>query len=71
MVASLGLSKQVEFVRQVPRTEIPQWLGGFDLFLFTSIWPEPMARSVMEAMAAGLLVIGSAVGGQMEMLAAW
>jgi glycosyltransferase involved in cell wall biosynthesis len=27
-----------------------------------------MARSVMEAMAAGLLVIGSEVGGQVEML---
>ena len=68
MVVSLGLSEQVKFVRQVPRAEIPQWLGGFDVFLFTSIWPEPMARSVMEAMAAGLLVIGSEVGGQTEML---
>jgi len=68
MVTRLGLSEQVQFVRQVPRTEIPQWLGRFDLFLFTSIWPEPMARSVMEAMAAGLLVIGSEVGGQTEML---
>ena len=28
-----------------------------------------MARSVMEAMAAGLLVIGTEVGGQVEMLA--
>jgi glycosyltransferase involved in cell wall biosynthesis len=43
-------------------------LGRFQVFLFTSIWPEPMARSVMEAMAAGLLVIGTEVGGQTEML---
>jgi glycosyltransferase involved in cell wall biosynthesis len=69
MVETFGLWNQVEFVRQVPREEIPQWLGRFDSFVFTSIWPEPMARSVMEAMAAGLLVIGSEVGGQMEMLA--
>ncbi len=69
LVDAFGLSKQVEFIRQVPREEIPQWLGRFDCFVFTSIWPEPMARSVMEAMAAGLLVIGSEVGGQMEMLA--
>ncbi|MCX6043829.1 MAG: glycosyltransferase family 4 protein [Chloroflexi bacterium] len=68
MVETFGLRDQVEFIRQVPRAEIPQWLGRFDSFVFTSIWPEPMARSVMEAMAAGLLVIGSEVGGQMEML---
>jgi glycosyltransferase involved in cell wall biosynthesis len=36
--------------------------------LFPSIWPEPIARSVMEAMAAELLVIGSEVGGQVEMM---
>lgn len=68
MVVELGLSGHVEFVAKVPRHEIPAWLGRFDVFLFTSIWPEPMARSVMEAMAAGLLVIGSEVGGQVEML---
>ncbi|CAN5491490.1 hypothetical protein BH10CHL1_BH10CHL1_34040 [soil metagenome] len=69
LVEIFGLGNQIEFIRQVPREEIPQWLGRFDSFVFTSIWPEPMARSVMEAMAAGLLVIGSEVGGQMEMLA--
>jgi glycosyltransferase involved in cell wall biosynthesis len=52
----------------VPRAEVPAWLSRNDVFLFTSIWAEPMARSVMEAMAAGLLVIGSEVGGQIEMM---
>jgi glycogen(starch) synthase len=64
----LDISDHVKFVQQVPREQVPEWLGRFDIFLFTSIWPEPMARSVMEAMAAGLLVIGSEVGGQVEML---
>ncbi len=68
MVQDLGLEDRVTFVRQTPREEIPKRLGEADVFLFTSIWPEPMARSVMEAMAAGLLVIGSEVGGQIEML---
>jgi glycosyltransferase involved in cell wall biosynthesis len=58
MVGNYGLSEQVRFVPQVSRAEIPTWLSRFDAFLFTSIWPEPLARSVMEAMAAGLLVIG-------------
>jgi len=68
MVAQMDLRNHVKFADRVPRKEVPQQLGKFDIFLFTSIWPEPMARSVMEAMAAGLLVIGSEVGGQTEML---
>jgi glycogen(starch) synthase len=68
MLVQLDISDHVRFVPQVPREQVPEWLGRFDVFLFTSIWPEPMARSVMEAMAAGLLVIGTEVGGQVEML---
>ena len=68
LVGNLDLGKQIHFVRQVPRADVPGWLGRFDVFLFTSIWPEPMARSVMEAMAAGMSVIGTEVGGQAEML---
>ncbi|MFN8445495.1 MAG: glycosyltransferase family 4 protein [Caldilineaceae bacterium] len=67
MVDEQGLSQHIEFLPSVPREEVPAWLGKFDVFLFTSIWAEPMARSVMEAMATGLLVIGSEVGGQKEM----
>jgi glycosyltransferase involved in cell wall biosynthesis len=68
MVHELGIDDKVKFIAHIPRDKIPELLGSFDVFLFTSIWPEPMARSVMEAMAAGLLVIGTEVGGQMEML---
>jgi glycogen(starch) synthase len=68
LVSAYGLSAVVEFVGAVQRSEVPHWLGQHDVFLFTSIWAEPMARSVMEAMAARLFVIGSEVGGQTEML---
>lgn len=68
MVSELQIAEHVHFAGKVPRSEIPAWLSRFDVFLFTSIWQEPMARSVMEAMAAGLLVIGAEVGGQVEML---
>jgi glycogen synthase len=68
MVVQLELGDKVRFTGHVPREEIPALLGQYDIYLFTSIWPEPMARSVMEAMAAGLLVIGTEVGGQTEML---
>lgn len=68
MTTEAGLTDRVQFVGRVPRAEVPAWLNRSDVFLFTSIWAEPMARSVMEAMAAGLLVIGSEVGGQIEMM---
>jgi glycosyltransferase involved in cell wall biosynthesis len=68
LATRLRIDESVHFAGRVSRDEIPFRLRGFDIFLFTSIWPEPMARTVMEAMAAGKLVIGSEVGGQMEML---
>lgn len=68
LVDELGIKEQVKFIKKVHRNDIPKMLSNFHVFLFTSIWAEPMARSVMEAMASGLLVIGTEVGGQAEML---
>jgi glycogen synthase len=62
------LANSVHFLGRVPRDQIPTLLNEFDVFIFSSIWMEPMARTVMEAMAAGLLVIASRAGGQVEML---
>lgn len=68
MVSQLDIQNQVHFAGRVPRDEIPSWLKRFQVFLFTSNGPEAMARTVMEAMAAGLLVIGTSAGGQAEMM---
>jgi len=67
-VQALGLSEHVSFRGRVPRSSIPDILAGHDIFLFTSVYEEPIARTVMEAMAAGLAVIATPVGGQAEML---
>ena len=67
-VAILGLQAHVTFHGRVPREQIASILVDHDIFLFTSTYEEPIARTVMEAMAAGLAVIGTAVGGQQEML---
>ncbi len=67
-VAELNLRDRVRFQGWIARADVPAMLQAYDVFLFTSTGPEAMARTVMEAMAAGLLVIGSEVGGQVEML---
>jgi glycosyltransferase involved in cell wall biosynthesis len=68
MVEEFDLKDSVDFIPRVERTKLPAILGQFDVLLFTSIWPEPLARSVMEAMSLGLLVVGTDVGGQPELL---
>lgn len=67
-VEALGLGQHVFFCGRVPRNEIPAVLADHDVFLFTSIYEEPIARTVQEAMAARLAVVATAVGGQAEML---
>lgn len=66
LVESHGLGRQVTFVPKVPMDEIPSWLARHDIFLFTSVWDEPFGRVIVEAMAAGLVVLGASVGGSME-----
>lgn len=68
LVAKYGLQDSIHFAGRVTRDEVPECLARYDVYLFTSCGPEALARTVMEAMAAGLLVIGAETGGQVEML---
>jgi len=65
-VKDLGIEDRVRFSGKVAREDIPDQLSRFDVFLFTSTWPEPFGRTIVEAMMAGLVVIGSDVGGSRE-----
>lgn len=68
LVTQLGVGDHVQFTGRVSWEELLAQLKSTDVVLFTSIGPEAMARTVMEAMAAGVLVIGTPAGGQKEML---
>ena len=64
--SEMNVEDIVHFSGKVAREDIPATIQDYDVFLFTSIWPEPFGRTIVEAMMAGLPVIGSDVGGSRE-----
>ncbi len=68
MVIDYGLRQVVQFRAPVPPEAMSDVLAGYEVLLFPSIWEEPFATVVLEAMAVGLLVIGTTRGGTAEVL---
>jgi L-malate glycosyltransferase len=60
-----GLSDRVVFLGE--REDVPEVLSAVDVLLAPS-WEEPFGRSIVEAMAAGVAVVATAVGGPPEIL---
>jgi glycosyltransferase involved in cell wall biosynthesis len=65
LALSLGVSSQVRFLGM--RSDIPALLAAADAFVLVSDY-EGLPRSMIEAMAAGLPVIGSTGGGIPELI---
>jgi len=58
----------VTFHKPVSKDEMPSTLQQFDVLIFPSIYEEPLARMTQEAMASGLVVVGTTTGGTKEIL---
>jgi sugar transferase (PEP-CTERM/EpsH1 system associated) len=65
LATQLGLEDRVEFSGH--REDVAQLLPGLDIFVLPSL-SEGMSNTVLEAMAAGLPVIASDVGGNRELI---
>jgi glycosyltransferase involved in cell wall biosynthesis len=63
-----GLQDFVTFHQPVSKDKMPALLQQFDVLIFPSIYEEPLARMTQEAMASGLVVVGTTTGGTKEIL---
>jgi glycosyltransferase involved in cell wall biosynthesis len=68
LVHSLGLSHQIHFAGPLPRVQIPAIYQQHDIMIVPSVWDEPFGLILLEAMASGLAVVGTATGGSAEIL---
>ena len=59
-------NERVRFLGAVPRTEIVRMLGEHDLLIYPSTRPETYGLGILEAFAAGAIVVSSASGGPAE-----
>lgn len=66
--AQNDLQGQIHFTQHVPYQELPRIYAEHDALIFPSIWEEPLGRSWQEAMACGVPVIATSVGGLKEIL---
>jgi glycosyltransferase involved in cell wall biosynthesis len=65
LVGELGVSDHIFFLGE--RLDVPNLLRQFDIFVFPSL-REGMPNALLEAMAIGLPVVASAVGGILEVV---
>ena len=68
LVESERLHDYVTFHEPVSKDKIPAIFRQFDVLIFPSIYEEPLARITQEAMASGLVVVGTTTGGTKEIL---
>lgn len=64
----LGISHLLNWVGKLPREELPAIYAEHDILVFPSRWDEPFSITVVEALAAGLVVVASATGGTPEII---
>ena len=65
---SPALASHISFNGFVPRRQLINHYRDTDLFIFPSVWNEPFGVPIIEAMATGLPVVATRVGGIKEIV---
>jgi glycogen(starch) synthase len=65
-IAAFGLAAAVRFLPPQPRERISDIYRQHHVLVFTSCWDEPFAITPLEAMASGLVIVGTRAGGSRE-----
>lgn len=68
MVRELNCGERFILAGQRPMTEVPLWHAAADLIVHPVVGVEPFGMSVVEAMAAGKVVVASDLGGPAEVI---
>lgn len=64
----LGVSDRTEFSGRIPYERISETYADSNIFVHPGIWPEPLNRTVLEAMQAALPVVCTNIGGPPEVI---
>jgi glycosyltransferase involved in cell wall biosynthesis len=67
-IRDLGLEDRVELRRPVPNHRVAKMLRKIDVAVLPSVWPDNHPVSILEAMAAGVPVVASRLGGIPELV---
>jgi glycosyltransferase involved in cell wall biosynthesis len=68
LVTTLGLDERVKFIGQVEPQQVIGRYAEYNALLFPSRWVEPFGVTILEAMARGLPVIATNLGGVPEII---
>lgn len=68
LIAQYGIEDNVHFAGKVGPDEIRSYFKQAGVLVFPSVWDEPFGITQLEAMASGLIVVGTATGGAAEIL---
>jgi len=68
LVSSCNLEDNVCFWGRADAKDMPEVFARHDVLLFPSIYEEPLARTLQEAMLSGLAVVSTLTGGSGEMV---
>lgn len=63
-----NLASQVSFIGNVPHSQLINYCQDADVFIFPLVWDEPFGIPIVEAMATGVPVIATRVGGITEIV---